>query len=418
MMDHLTSNTTAVNHSLWDTVIMQAASPNWTSDYPMTTSPTSSPYIFPGHQIPMMIIRGVVFLIATVLGIFGNVLALIVLRRRVLNVTASTYMTGQAVSDLLFLIVFSPTALKVFSDVKMLRSYQTFYAFYVCYVFPLVSVFHTSCVWITVAFTVGRVICVAYPMKAQRICTQFRAGISVGLAFLFAFALNCTRFFRRTVIQKFDNATQESYYSYTLTSLALRRDLEDAYFWFYVSATKLVPFPLLTVLNIFVIRNVLRARRTREDEIAKVKVADDHSQSRENQMTRMLIAICVAFMICNVLAGIGSMYIALYGIKALYRPSLFVFYLFGLGETFINCNPLLNSILYTACSHAMRTEMRKTLSCKTVPRRKLSLASKSLYISGERKSSLSGNCLRSDTSLPISLSYNKMALGDNLFFIN
>lgn len=304
------------------------------------------------------VIRGIYFPVITTLALIGIALIVSILRKDVLNSGSTAYLLGLAVADLLFVVFFAPTIFKAYPSVESSRSFQTFYAFYVSYFFPLVNTFHTAAVWVTVSFTVERFVAVAMPMKAQKYCTKSRAQKVVFAAFAFAIALNLPRFFRRSAVPLADPATNETYYTYKLTSLGETEQFEQAFFWIYFLATKVIPFPLLACLNSAVLWYVWRARWHRFRLTTKQDLREDISKSRENQITRMLILIVTAFLVCNATAGAASLYVALYGIKTLYiNQNPAEFYMFAVGEALINTNPLVNCVLYAACSQTMRKEL-------------------------------------------------------------
>ncbi|XP_064599459.1 FMRFamide receptor-like [Liolophura sinensis] len=304
------------------------------------------------------VIRGIYFPVITTLALIGNALTVSVLRKDVLNSSSTAYLLGLAVADLLFAIFFAPTIFRVYLSAMPLRSFQTFYAFYASYFLPLVNTFHTAAVWVTTAFTIERFVAVAMPMKAQKYCTKSRAKKVVVAAFVCGISLNIPRFFRRSVVPLTDPVTNETYYTHKLTSLGVNEQFEQVYFWIYFLATKVIPFPLLASLNFAVLWHVWRARWDRVRLTTKQDSREDTGKSRENQITRMLIMIVTVFLVCNATAGGASLYVALYGLKTLYiNQNPAEFYMFSMGEALINTNPLVNCVLYAACSQTMRKEL-------------------------------------------------------------
>lgn len=309
------------------------------------------------------VVSGIYFPVVTALALIGNSLTVSVLRKDVLHSSSTTYLLGLATADLLFVICFAPNILRAYSSIATTRAFETFNAFYGSYFFPFVYLFHTAAVWVTVAFTVERFVAIAMPMKAQKYCTKSRAQKFVVGAFVFGLALNTYRFFRRSVIPLTDPVTNETYYTHKLAGIGLNEHLQQVYFWVYFIATKAIPFPLLVSLNSAIIGFIWRAKWNRL--ILKQVQSDSRENtgnSHENQITRILVLIVMAFIVCNSAAGGASLYIALYGVKGYFgSQDPAVHYLFIIGEALINTNPLVNCALYAACSQTMRKELLQLL---------------------------------------------------------
>ncbi|XP_064599458.1 somatostatin receptor type 4-like [Liolophura sinensis] len=307
-------------------------------------------------------IIGVYFPIVAILAIIGNVLVLLVLRKDVLQSTTSVYLIGLAVADVIFVINYSPKTLTAFESVVASRAYKTFRAFQISYFFPLVSLCHTAAVWVTISFTTERYIAVGWPLKAQKYCTKFRAKLAVIGAYIFAIALNGIRFFRRHVFEKVDPVSGDKYFAYTFTDLGHDKMLSAIIFWSYLLLAEALPFIILIGLNSAIIWHVWLAQKNRLKMAESNNANVEEGKSREKQITRILVSIVIAFLLCNAIAGTGSIWVALNGANSIYTTrDAGVYYVFLFGPALYITNPLVNCILYAACSSAMREGIRSQL---------------------------------------------------------
>lgn len=302
---------------------------------------------------------GIYFPTVAIAAIVGNTIILLVLRKDVLQSSSSVYLTGLAVADMIFVINYSPKTLSAFEVVVASRTYQTFRAYWISYFFPLVSVCHTAAVWVTISFTLERYFAIAYPLKAQKYSTKTRARLAVLGAYVFAVVANALRFFRRHVVKKTDPVTQTIYDSYSFTRVGRDETLTALVFWSYFVLATILPFIILISFNSAIIWKVWLARKRRINMAENKPAKSEKSKYREMQTTRMLVSIVIAFLLCNVVAAAASAWVALNGANSVYTTrDVGVYYMFLFGPALYVTNPLVNCILYAACSSAVREGVR------------------------------------------------------------
>uniref|UniRef100_A0AC35GI21 Thyrotropin-releasing hormone receptor n=1 Tax=Panagrolaimus sp. PS1159 TaxID=55785 RepID=A0AC35GI21_9BILA len=134
------------------------------------------------------IIMTLIFSILSIIGIFGNILVvLVVFKVPGMRTPTNCYLVSLAVSDCLFFLATSPT------EISYLHVASTTYIFgsLGCAVFTYVPylAINTSSLSIT-AFTIERFIGICYPLRARYICTVKRAKIIILGIWVFSFFYN------------------------------------------------------------------------------------------------------------------------------------------------------------------------------------------------------------------------------------
>jgi hypothetical protein len=120
-----------------------------------------------------------------VVGLFGNLITVIIMTRRRMRSTTNMYLAALALVDMLYLVLTFLLGLSHYPNMAK-REYYLYWRLR-----PFLMMFTDACsntsVWLTVTFTIERFIAVKYPMKGKVWCTEARARKLI--VFVFAFGI-------------------------------------------------------------------------------------------------------------------------------------------------------------------------------------------------------------------------------------
>lgn len=241
-------------------------------------------------------VMGYVALVIICLGMVGNGLSMVVLTRKSMHTSTNCYLLALAIWDTAvilctLLLMTLPTLSSWFKDHVM--------PYVVVIGYPLALTAQMSTLWLTVSFTVERYIAVCHPLQAVRMCTVARARVVIVAVSVVSILFNASRWFEYRL--KFDQSSNNrSTLSFEPTEFGKNDDYKQVYFlWLYLLVMFIVPLTSLTVLNIFLILAVRQSQIQRKDMNVR--------QSRENNVTMMLVSIIIVFIICQIPALIYNM---------------------------------------------------------------------------------------------------------------
>ncbi|XP_050404834.1 FMRFamide receptor-like [Patella vulgata] len=228
----------------------------------------------------------VIYPILCIIGLTGNVLALMVLSHRNMATSTNVYLSGLAVSDtikllndLLYFIMLVISIDNEKAGTKMLVSVYPFAHF----IFNM-SVCVTA--WLTVSVAVERYISVCYPTQAKQLCTIQRARIVCVFVFIFMNILTLPSAFTYKPVYVYDEEHNVSCHDIGLTELGANKAFMVPYQWVQSSSRAIIPLIVLVFLNVRII-NELRKERVKGKTL-----------SSRNKITLMLIVIIVIFVVC------------------------------------------------------------------------------------------------------------------------
>lgn len=254
----------------------------WIGDIGTEASFLKSARIFYAYFTPVILM----------VGFLGNLLSLYVfLSRNMRGISASTYLASLSTSDLLTLIFYvtvewirrglvyiRPDLKLTFIDVEGLCQFQL----YMSYVSRFLSA------WLVVAFTGERYIGVCHPLRRRDICTKSGTRRIVGSIFVISIVIALYK----PILSAIYVGTDGKHYCTT------DRDYDFASFVLdsiYAVLITLVPFVIITVLNILIMRRlIIRNKRKRE-----CKIITEESIIRL-EFTIILLAISFCFIGLNI----------------------------------------------------------------------------------------------------------------------
>ncbi|XP_053389372.1 C-C chemokine receptor type 3-like [Mercenaria mercenaria] len=228
--------------------------------------------------------------ILVVVGTLGNLMTIIFLMQlRYCNSSIARYLTALAVSDVMMLWIAVPRSVLHFGYGIDIRSSSQF----VCKVqlFYLLYLAGQSSAWFIVILTIERFISAWLPIKAKAICTVRRANIVILSLLAFFIVLNAH------FLYGMGHAKGNMCYQ-----------MDDSYtnFYFYIwsviqlSVFFLLPLTILMVINISIIIRVLITGRKYQTQVIPqaLTTAARARKAKNYQITAMLIAVNVVYMIC------------------------------------------------------------------------------------------------------------------------
>ncbi|XP_046377973.1 FMRFamide receptor-like isoform X1 [Haliotis rufescens] len=287
-------------------------------------------------------LNGVITLFTIVLGLVGNTLTVIVLTNKTMRTSTNCFLMALAIWDsIVLLVTFFLISLGEFTD----EYKYTVFPYIVAFIYPLGLVAQMITIWLTVSFTVERYIAVCHPLKAAGMCTINRARmVIVGVCFV-SLLYNIPRWLEYQVLAFTHPPTNDSCMIIMPTEFNKDPMYNKIYFgWSYFLVMCVIPLVSLAVLNTFLILAVRRSKAQRKDMNVR--------QSRENNVTIMLISVVLLFMLFQVPALIYNMAYAI-DINAVH--SSFGWKILSTIRNFlVNLNSAVNFILYCALGQKFR----------------------------------------------------------------
>lgn len=293
-------------------------------------------------------LNGLSTIVVIALGVVGNTLAMIVLTRRTMRTSTNIFLAALAIWDSIVLLV----CLLLISLTELSKPFtEQVFPYIVVYAYPVGLVAQTATVWITVSFTVERYIAVCHPLRAVSMCTIPRARMVVMAISVISVLYNVPRWFEYTILRSVDIYNHICIEAYE-TSLATDPIYHKIYFgWLYFLVMCFIPLCSLAVLNAFLIVAVRRSKQQRKDMNVR--------ESRENNVTIMLVSVVMVFLVCQVPALIYNMAYAIDMLKI--SNSLGWIFLSNVRNFLVTLNSAINFILYCALGQKFRRTFVRTL---------------------------------------------------------
>lgn len=226
-----------------------------------------------------------------VTGIVGNILVLVVMSgRRMQGTTTSVYLRVMAIADICVLIAgmipewLEAMDIVIFKYIHPATCKFEKFSFYTC---------ADTAIWILVIFTIDRFIAVCFPLSKKEYCLPSKAKYYSLGAFVLGIVKNFHVFWTRGAEFKLDgNST-------VLKSNCGRPTPEFLYFerfvrpWIAFSLVSILPFCVILVCNVFIIRALIQVKRLRTEQCIT-------SQSDKTlvQMSTMCLSASFCFLIC------------------------------------------------------------------------------------------------------------------------
>ncbi|ROT78384.1 FMRFamide receptor [Penaeus vannamei] len=166
----------------------------------------------------------------------------------------------------------------------------------------------STSIWLTVTFTIERYIAVCHPIKGKVYCTESRAMIVIGVVYAVCFTLTASTPHEWVIEEVRNNATGTSVLRLDYSDLGRNDTYKMVFYWFTAVCFILLPLVLLSVFNSFLIYVVKQSRAQRRTMTSQRLERDSHSQSQENKITVMLIAVVLLALVCQLPVAVLLLY--------------------------------------------------------------------------------------------------------------
>ena len=336
-----------------DTTNPAAEASNMTSSLPPLSESSSSG---PGMLFRFVCETGVGMPIA-ILGVIGNILAVIVLQLQKQRMSTTLFLQGLAVSDtvvlLSTLILRSIRYLYYFTLTPILLPYMSVYNYIFRSLYPVVYFIRLAGTWMTVLLTIDRYIAVRFPLHAQRLCTLPRAIRHMVIMLIIAFLFCVPRFFEYEI-------DTSNHFGFTSTSLLKNRVYIIAYrIVLFFICMYLVPMLLLISLNAKLLTTLKNA------ELYRASITDNKITRSNQSITAIVVTVVLVTILCNVTAMLSHLVWSLQQcfthLAHLETPRR---YLALISNVLVTINSAINFVIYCFCSRNFRAILVNMCKCQ------------------------------------------------------
>lgn len=231
-----------------------------------------------------------------VFSITSSVLSIVVLSRRYMMSPTNCILTVLAVAE--FLLMASFLVYVIYTSVVIgSHTFEGMYPIAYSAIFSVAS--HNLMLWLTLSLAAFQYISVRFPLAANTYCSMKRAKITIVTAVIASVSLSLPSFllYQFAPINSYNTTRNRTGYWAIDSNFALTDvQYKDAMFWFYGVFMKVIPSVLVAVLSSAIVHAVKKADQRRQDFLG-TQVSRQRDCHRTNQMTYMLVAIMVLFVI-------------------------------------------------------------------------------------------------------------------------
>ena len=296
-----------------------------------------------------------------VLGIFGNILAFIVLCNHKQKLTTTVILQALAVADTLILATVIPLKSLWISSLCLdfPHDYKETWKLLFRGLFPLLFVLRMIDTWLITLLTMDRWIAVCRPLHAPRLCTRRSTYMRLCILVLAACVFSLPRLFEHTQYGVFD-----THHDVTVLNNYRWYSIGYKIILFFVFMY-LVPMTLLIVLNV---QLILALRVARSGFSGRRHSQSSAITAQHRGITVIVITVVTTCVVCNLLAMVGHTFYTIQFFDRDLYTSLgdapgFVSQVSGV---MIVINSSINFLLYTFSSKNFRQVTMKTFGCEKV----------------------------------------------------
>lgn len=212
------------------------------------------------YDVLDFVVNGVLLNVVGVLGIFGNVVSMVILSRPQMRSSINYLLVGLARCDTVLIItsilLFGLPAIN--TQTGLLETYANYlFPQLAPVVYPLAMIAQTVSVYLTLTVTLERFVAVCHPLRARSLCTYGRARLYVVLIIVFSTIYNLPRFLEADRAEEFYPRYNMTVYVIKASALRNNELYISVYIhWLYLFFIYFVPFTCLAVLNAAIYRQV------------------------------------------------------------------------------------------------------------------------------------------------------------------
>ena len=286
-----------------------------------------------------------------VIGLLGNALTVVVLRKDPLRRDALLLLQALAVADAGYVVVaFLRYPLEHLLSRAAYASMQPL-------VLPLLTTFQTSTIWMLVGVTVDRYAHVCWPLHAQGYFSSTRRKLLAATLFFAAALYNLPNFLAGCVMRVYDPCQRHMYVTMTYRA-SFNNDL---YFYFYICIVHLiclylVPLSALAFMNVSLLRSIQHSRRFQRNNSSS-----SQREYSDTNATMVLVIIIVVFVICQspvLLINVVTIAERNVDQRVIHTVAFQRFHV--ISETLLILNSTVNFFIYVAFGRRFRYIMKET----------------------------------------------------------
>lgn len=253
----------------------------------------NAPYL----ELYSFIVNGILLNFIGFLGIFGNIISMIILSRPQMRSSINCLLIGLARIDTALII----TSILLFGLPGIYPYTGLLFTYYykvlphiIPVVYPLATIVQTSSAYLTLTVSLERFVAVCHPLRARSLCTCGRARIYVVAIIVFSLVYNFPRFWEAIIHSGKYPDTNITVYCAMPSEMRSNEIYMTVYVhWCYFIFLYLIPFFSLAVLNLAIYRQILKANRERQ-RLSRL-------QRCEIGLATMLMCVVAVFFVCNLL---------------------------------------------------------------------------------------------------------------------
>ncbi|KAH3839774.1 FMRFamide receptor-like [Dreissena polymorpha] len=289
------------------------------------------------------------------LGLVGNILSILVWRRRKMRSSTGTYLIGQAIADMGLLVFFLLTD-SIFKFRPSIATSSAYGAFYAFVGYPIFFMFLVCSIWFTVGVTVDRYIQVCWINKAKEMCSEKRAWIGLGLITLLCFFVNTPHFATYEPVPDVERNGSDAGFRFTEYG-STTGNINYELWVLCMMILEPVPWAIILTLNLLIIKRVTGMNR--QMNIKRGSSGKEIARKSETQLTRLLLTVTFTFLALTAPRCIMQCFVKLKsGDHVVFSKA------FAIAKLGVVINSSINFFLYCLSGKRFRKELRSVVCAR------------------------------------------------------
>ncbi|XP_045523582.1 G-protein coupled receptor dmsr-1-like [Pieris brassicae] len=310
-------------------------------------------------------IHGYISLIVCVFGSLANALNVAVLTRRDLAAAPiNRLLKWLAVADVFVMMEYVPFAIYRYLILPGQREMPYKWAAYLLFHMHFAQIFHTASICLTLSLAVWRYIAIKYSDRSHILCTERRCSTAILSSFILPPILCIPTYMVfdiHTAVVLEPNGPMILYH----VDSDEEGQLFKLNFWVHAVLIKLLPCCILTVISLWLIKEVYSANEHQKRIRVNNACANDKAKKRQckgdkrtNRTTKMLLAVLLLFLVTELPQGILGLMSGALG-RCFFKRC---YDLFGeLMDALALLNGAINFVLYCSMSRQFRMTFRQLM---------------------------------------------------------